>query len=270
VSFFRILRAFLRRDWAKARSYRLAFASQLIGVFFELSLFFFLGRIVDKADFTSSSSLDRGYFSFVVIGTTLLQLVTYNLLTFSSTIGSEQGTGSLEAVLATPPPPIQLLITGSAFAFIQLVITQLLTLGVAALFFGLRIDHGIIPILTALLTLIATVFFFGSVGLVVAAFTLVYKQGASSFVGFGTSILGLVGGVYYPLDVLPRPLRLVGEVLPFTWALAVFRAALIDGEVLTGRLILLVLASAVAVPIGVVCFRIGLDRARRDGSLGQY
>ena len=48
--------------------------------------------------------------------------------------------------------------------------------------------------------------------------------------------LALLGGVYFPLDVLPEPLRSLGNILPFTWGLDTIRSALLNGTVDAPRL----------------------------------
>lgn len=55
-----------------------------------------------------------------------------------------------------------------------------------------------------------------------------------------------------------------------TWALDVLRAALLEGNVELGRLMLLIGSAIVALPGSVALFRLAVDRVRHTGTLGQY
>lgn len=104
---------------------------------------------------------------------------------------------------------------------------------------------------------------------VLAAFTVVFKQ-TTTLLGLAVTILALLGGAYFPTDLLPAPLRIVGDLLPFTWGLDLMRSALLAGEFEAGRLALLYVVSGVMLPLALAVFSLALRRARRSGSLAQY
>ena len=56
VSWFGAFAAFLRRDWALAKSYRLSFVLELFGTFFSLALFFYLSKLIDGSEIARSRS----------------------------------------------------------------------------------------------------------------------------------------------------------------------------------------------------------------------
>ncbi|HLX87111.1 MAG TPA: ABC transporter permease, partial [Acidimicrobiales bacterium] len=89
----------------------------------------------------------------------------------------------------------------------------------------------------------------------------------TALVGSG---LSLVGGVYYPVQLLPHGLRAVADLLPFTWALDALRASLLQGQEPLARLGLLAGVAAVALPASLGLFSAALRRARRLGTLAQY
>src|SRR4051812_11791998 len=82
--------------------------------------------------------------------------------------------------------------------------------------------------------------------------------------------IGLIGGVYFPIAVLPGGLKFLASILPFTWALDLLRSALLNGEAHVGRLMALLAFDALALPAALVLFRAALQRARRTGTLAGY
>jgi ABC-2 type transport system permease protein len=80
----------------------------------------------------------------------------------------------------------------------------------------------------------------------------------------------LVSGVYYPLSVLPAPLRLLGEASPLTYTLQGVRACLLQGRHAgdeLGIIALLVAMGAVLIPAGLATFGLAERRAKRLGLL---
>ncbi len=92
----------------------------------------------------------------------------------------------------------------------------------------------------------------------------------TALLGLITTGLALLAGVYFPTEVLPGPLEVIAEALPFTWGIDVLRAALLQGEVAGARLGLLVGFAVVSLPLSLWLFGLSIDRARRQGSLTQF
>ena len=262
------LSAFVRRDFAVAQSYRLQFALESAGALIQLAMFYFLGRVVDDAR-PDIAGVDQGYFAFVVFGLALLTWLATALTSFSSTLRSEQVTGSLEALLATPPSPAILIIGTSAYSFIRSTILAVLYILFAVVVFGLRFSTHPAAIVTALFALFASLVLFSALGVILAAMTLIFKQ-TSALVGLATSGLALLGGVYFPLTVLPTPVRFLAELLPFTWALDVLRSALLRGDIDWVRIVELGVSTLVLMPVALWTLEKALQYARGAGSLGQY
>jgi ABC-2 type transport system permease protein len=80
----------------------------------------------------------------------------------------------------------------------------------------------------------------------------------------------LVSGVYYPISVLPGPLRAAGVVSPLTYMLSGLRDALLEtasvGSLLP-RIGLLLLIGVVLIPLGLWLFALAEHRAKRLGTL---
>jgi ABC-2 type transport system permease protein len=262
--------AFLRRDWTVARSYRLTFALNLWSSLFSLLLFFYLAKLVDEGSLGEGRDLfAHGFFAFVILGIALLQVVQTALNSFAGRVRQEQTTGTLEALLATPTSPSLIVLASAAYELLRALVQGLITLIAAVLIFGLHLEAGPAEIAVSIAALAAVIPIFAALGVVVAAFTVAFKQ-TLGITGVISSALGLLGGVYFPVDVLPGALETLGRALPFTWALDVIRSALLIGEIELVPLAGVVAAAPVALGGALLVFRLALDRARRDGSLAQY
>lgn len=82
-------------------------------------------------------------------------------------------------------------------------------------------DSGIVRLFLFFLGL---TFFAASIGMAVCA--LAFRFGGRAHVGATSivSILILVSGIYYPIEVLPRPLQFVASFIPLTYFLEYFRS----------------------------------------------
>ncbi len=101
---------------------------------------------------------------------------------------------------------------------------------------------------------------------------MVLKQGDPINWAF-SALSGLLGGVFYPITVLPQWLQMFSYILPITYSLNAMRLALLQGyslEALAPDIIALMLFSVVMLPFSIMAFRYAVRRAKVDGSLTQY
>lgn len=263
-----IVGSFVRRDWAIARSYRLPFVLELGSVFVSLVLFFFVGRLVDDKPLAQSPELREGYFAFVVVGLAVMRIAQSTFTSFSAKLRSEQTTGTLEALLATPAPPWVVILASAAYELIYATASAGATIA-AALLMGVRLHAGVALVVVVVLGVPAVVGLFAALGVAVAAFTMVFKQ-TTALLGLTTAVLAISGGVYFPLEVMPRGLEVAARFSPMTWGITMLRGGLLFGRVEWLELGLLAGFTAVALPLSLLLFRAAVDRCRRTGGLGHY
>ncbi|MBN1827098.1 MAG: ABC transporter permease [Candidatus Eisenbacteria bacterium] len=262
--------AFLRKDLQVTTSYRLAFGMQLLGIAFTLTLFYFLSKLIDQTMNPYLGKYGGDYFSFVLIGVALSNYLSTGLNAFSSRIRDEQVLGTLEAVLATPTRFSTYLLSSAIWSFLWASFQILIYLLLGVLFFGLEMEHPNLP--AALLFLGLTVIAFSSLGILAASFILVLKRGNPVNWVF-TSLSRLLGGVYYPVMILPAWLQKAAWVIPLTYALEGMRMALLTGAgigELKKELAALLIFTAAALLLGILSARFAIRKARQDGTLGQY
>jgi ABC-2 type transport system permease protein len=124
----------------------------------------------------------------------------------------------------------------------------------------------------ALLGLGLSVIAFASIGIIAASVIMVIKRG-DPVTTLIAAVSALVGGVYYPVEVLPPWLQIFSYLVPITYALRVMRYSLLVGASagdVAVDLLVLVGFCLLFFPLSLLMFRKAVDVARRDGSLAQY
>lgn len=261
--------AFVRRDLRIARSYRLALATQLAGAGTTLLSAGFLSRLV-PADQVALEPYGGEYFRFVLVGTAALAFFSTALGSFSTSLQQEQSLGTLEALLSSPRDDRVLLVCGAAwpclFAAAQLVVY----LALGALLFDAQLGTGNLALAGAVLLL--TLAAFGAVGLAGASVVVLTKR-SGAVLGLVAGAFALLGGVLYPISVLPGWLQAIARALPMAHGLDGVRLALApnpDTGAIAGDAAVLVGFTAVALPLALWSFAWAARRARRQGTLGLH
>jgi len=143
-------------------------------------------------------------------------------------------------------------------------------LGWGAILFGFPL-HGA-NWLGALLVLAASILAFSGFGILSAGYLLVFKRGNP----VNWAILGLssvVGGMMYPISVLPKWLQYVARLTPVTYSLEGMRAAILGHATLRELLPSiagLLLFAAILLPISFAIFSWALRRAKITGTLTHF
>ena len=270
-----ILWAFFRRDFLIQISYRLSFALSLLDMLPQLLMFFFVSKLVDGSTAASLAPYAGGYFPFVLVGVSLQRYLNLSLSSFSTSLRESQLTGTLEAMFATPTRAPLFLLGSTLYSFWFNSVNILLWLTVGALVFGAKLDWVHLPRVIPVLLL--TILAFSSLGVFSASFTMLFKRGdpVKTFVPMASYILG---GVYFPVSLLPGWLKKIALLVPTTSSLEALRSLLLSRDPAAGALDaggsspLLVLAvwTAIGLPLSVLCFSLALSRVRTKGTLGHY
>jgi ABC-2 type transport system permease protein len=261
--------AFFLRDMRLAISYKVGFASEIIGAVVGVILFFFLSEFFGPALAPSLAQYGGDYFPFVIVGIAFTSYLAVGLNGISGKIRDGQLMGTLELMLISPTRlPVTLLsstLWGHAMA----------TFGVGTYIVGallLGIDLRGANVGPALLALGIAVIGFNAIGLLAAAIVIVFKQGSPvSWLVSTASVL--LAGVLYPATVLPEALQRLSQLLPLTHALEIVRRSLLLGEgfeTLGPQFGGLLLLTAIYLPLGILACHLAVRIAQRDGSLSTY
>lgn len=261
-----VLWAFLARDALMAFSYRLSFAMQWMSLVLGILSMYFVSLMIGD-----NPMFDRygGYLPFAVIGAATSTFMLTGFNSFSTAIRSEQMMGTLESVLMTPVRLALVMIGSSLWSFVWTMINSTVTIAAATLLFGIELKGNI---LVAMLLLLLTTATFSCLGIVSAGFTMVFKRGDPLRFLVGT-LTYLVGGVLFPIEILPGWLQRVSALMPITYGLRGVRQILLTGgeftDVIPAVLFLLAFI-AMALPISLLLFAKAVNVARREGSLLHY
>jgi len=263
--------AFFRRDFQNQVSYRLSFVLQILGIFPIVLMFFFLSRLVDGNEISGVLRQYGGmYFPFVLIGISIQNYLTMAMNTFSASIRDSQLSGTLEAIMATPVSVPAFLAGSTAYSFVFNSFRILIYFGFGLLLFHFTLEWSRIPL--GLLIMILTITAFSSLGIFSASFIIFFKKGDP--VNWLVNVASwLLGGVYYPVAILPEWLQKIAFAIPMTHTLESFRLTLLGGQGLydiRNHMLALLAWTVIGLPLSCFCFNYALNRSRRQGTIGHY
>ncbi len=270
VNPLRIAWAFLKRDVHQEVSYRFSFLLQFFSVFFSVALFYFLASFLGDAAAPYLEPYGGDYFAFVLIGIAFAGYFGVGLSSFADSLRQAQTTGTLEAMLTTPTRLSTIIISSSLWSYLMTTIRVAMFLLIGAVFVNVNLGDGNYPL--AILVLILTIISFSSLGIIAASFIMVLKRG-NPITWLFSSTSNLLGGIYYPISVLPNWLLVLSYMLPITYALRAMRLALLQGasfEDVLVDILALTIFCVVLLPVSLFSFRYAVRKAKVDGSLTQY
>jgi ABC-2 type transport system permease protein len=270
MMFLKKAMAFLKKDLLNELSYKFAFAMQIFGIFLSVTMFYFLSLLFGNTSLPSLAQYGGNYFAFVLIGIAFSSYMGTSLNSMSNKIREGQIIGTLEALLSTQTGLTTIIVSSSLYSFLftSFQVVVYLVIGV----FIYQLDLSQANYLGGIIILLVSILAFSGFGIISASFIMIFKRGnpvASIFSGLSW----LLGGVYYPVEILPQWLESCSFLLPITYSLQGMRLALLKGaslfELLPNILSLLVFA-LIMLPVSLFAFRYSVRRAKRDGSLTQY
>ena len=262
--------AFLKRDFLEEASYKFSFVASVFGIFLSSATFFFISKLISP---NSTSVLDPyggDYFSFVIIGIAFSGLLTMFEKRLPGIIRQAQVTGTLEAILVSRTSIPVILFGSSLYYILFSVVSTVFHLTLAVTVFGMKIAKINWP--GALITFFLTFLCFLSIGILSACFILVYKKG-NPFSWIYGSVSGLLGGVFFPIKVLPAWIKWISYLLPVTYSLEGLRKSIITSSAFSEILPSIVALSIFALiffPLSLYLFRVALKKAKKDGTLIHY
>ena len=101
---------------------------------------------------------------------------------------------------------------------------------------------------------------------------MVFKRGDPIYWIFGTAS-AIIGGIYFPISVLPSFLQKCAALLPITHALEAMRLLLLRGyglEAVWPQIKILILFTLILTPLSMLSFKYAVKVAKKEGSLTQY
>jgi ABC-2 type transport system permease protein len=205
---------------------------------------------------------------YLVIGALVWNFLSVLFSEIANSVTWERWEGTIEASFMAPIRRVTYLLGMSAYAVTYALMRSAVVLAVVVLAFHVRLpqaDWG-----GAVAVFLAAGLPFTGIGLMTAVLPLLSAEKGAQTTQILQGVLLLVSGVYYPVSVLPTPLRILGELSPATYCLEAARAAVLGGEGILRLLPTvggLLLAGVVLVPAGFLVFAWGERVALRTGRL---
>ena len=210
----------------------------------------------------------RFYMTYLLIGALLWNYLSMLFDVLSETVSWERWEGTIEYTFMSPSSRVTHLLGMGFYAVVYGILQTAVTLGVCYLFFDL--DLGGANYWGALLILAVCSISLVGFGVVAAVLPLLSPEKGQQVSYIVSSVLLLVSGVYYEVDVLPGWMQAIATVSPVTYALQGSRAALLEGArvaELWGSIWPLLIMGAVFVPLGLYVFHLGERYAKKTGKL---
>jgi ABC-2 type transport system permease protein len=263
-----VILAIVRRDFLVTRSYRLPFVLDLVFGVLNLAVFYFISQTFEEAGATPTELQGApSYFAFAAVGIAITIVIDAATTSLASRIREEQLTGTLEALLVQPISPNEIAFGLAGFPFLFSMLRAVLYLVIAGVWLDVSLDQASwIGFVVVLVAIGAT---FSTLGILLGAIVLVIKRG-QVLVGMLIFGMGLVGGAFFPIEVLPGWLEPIGRIVPTRFAFDGVRHAVFQGTGWERDAVALALFSVFGIPIALWIFRGALALGRRTGSLTQY
>lgn len=262
--------AYMKKEFLIEMSYKFAFVFSLLGIFTSITTYFFIDRLFGRQMTPDLAPFGAPYFAYVLVGNAFLAYVGTAIGGISGRIAAEQTWGTLEVLFSTPTRLwvliLAMTIWNTSYASAEVVIYFF----VGGLGFGVDLSRINWGTLGSILGLVVVVF--NSIGLLEAACILVFKRGTVAAWAVN-GVWALLGGVFFPVTVLPTWLQRIAAWNPITHAIVGLQLAIYQGAPVTQlahELWMLGLFCVVLVPLALLSWGWALRRARVEGSLSLH
>jgi len=286
---FAALWAFGLREYRIWQSYRVNQVLWITNILVTTLLFFLLGKtIAGQAAHLLGAAYGMNYMSFVVIGVTVNVFINTNLSDPYIRIQRSYFNGTMDLFLLSPMSIYTPLLGLMTKSILDDYPRLFFTVGFGMLLFGATFNFGAWP-LAFLFTLLFLAAGFG-IGLLSASsfYLLNIKKGTEPIQFIIQQVLAtLLAGAYYPVTVLPKPLQWLACLIPHTYAFDALRRLLDPGAQASVPVLpiqqalpavspvlidggALLLLTVILLPLGILAYGWGIERARRNGTLTRW
>jgi len=265
-----VIAAFIRRDFLAESSYRLSFVLGALATLANLAIFYFIGELFGGSMARQLEPYGTGYFTYVFTSLAFFGYIGTGAGSYSERLRLEQMQGTLEATLSTPLGMLPFLAAMSAWNFLFATF-ELLVYALAGVFI-FKLDFSAANWPMAALVFALSTACFAALGMLSSCFVVLFKRG-NPVAWVLNNFEGLLGGIYFPVAVLPGWLASVSNLLPVTYAVRAFQLAVHKGAGLAelkGDLAVLFIFALVLIPASAWLFSLSVKRARKTGTLGSY
>ncbi|HUH17150.1 MAG TPA: ABC transporter permease [Methylomirabilota bacterium] len=213
------------------------------------------------------------FLQFLIVGSALWNVVFGVMAGLVQSILEDRERYRMMKYVVVTPTSLFPFLLGRSLARVAIsFVAVALTLAVGVIFLGVDLQPNLVVLVPAAILGILGVM---ALGIFMAGWCLQLRQEAWSYPEAIAGALYLVSGAIFPIDVLPSFLHPLAYVLPTTWWLEASRRGLVGhgspgqiGELGDGTvMLLLVVTTAIAIPLALAAFAWFMKRARQAGLL---
>ncbi|HEV2388549.1 MAG TPA: ABC transporter permease [Candidatus Acidoferrales bacterium] len=258
------------RDLLVARAYRSQFLFSVVNTLFGAASLYFLSQFVQSDKLARALPAGTTYLGFALIGIAVFDYMGAAINAFDSSLGEARLNRTLEALLVTEASLPVILLGSAIYPFVFTSVRTAVYLAWGVLLFHLQLGSANWP--GAILILSFSILAFIGLGILSTSYQMLFKRGnPAKWIFLGLS--GLLGGMMYPVRVLPPLLQDLARVIPLTYSLEGMRAALLDGASLARlgpQVAALAIFAAVLLPVSFAVFAWALRRTKVTGTLTHF
>lgn len=265
--------------WANFKiflSYRTWVIMETISTVASIAMYSFMGLQVDATRVVLAGYGEVDWLSFALVGVATANYLWMCVSRLSHSLQHEIREGTLEPIVTSLINMRSYIIGQSIRGFL---VSGYFMLGVMVVGIGvLRVPLIITleTILSFIAVILLMVLSYAGIGIMAAGLILVYKKGDPLTFLFA-SVTEFLGGVLFPLKYLENfpILYAMAWLMPYTYALDAARRILLNGATLLSPNVLLNIAvlivyTAVFIPLGLRVFKWGVNRIRYEGTVATY
>lgn len=262
--------AFILRDFRIETAYKFSFFMRVFESMSLLVFFYFLSEFISHSNSAAFSKNDFKYFPFVIIGLAFARYFDTTLRMFSESIRLAQVSGCLEAMLSSQTGCVLVVLMSALYGLISGAAQLIVVLLAGAYLFGADFSHMNIP--ATLVVFVLSIMTFVALGVLSAAAVVWLKKGDPITWLVGT-LGSIIGGAYFPIDVMPPWLQKVAVLIPISYSLDALRLTMLKGYsilMVAKPLTMLLAIATILLPVSLVIFVAVVRKGMREGTLMQY
>jgi ABC-2 type transport system permease protein len=212
---------------------------------------------------------------FLMVGTLVWHYLAMVFDLVSEAIQWERWEGTIEYTFMAPISRLTHLLGQAAFAVIYGVLHTSIIMGIVALFF--KVDLSNANVAGMLLIVVAGSMSFIGLGMFAAVLPLLSPEKGLQMTNIIKTVVLLVSGVYYPVEVLPAWMQPLAYISPAYYMLAGMRDALRNGTPLLANassqgllmpfIVPLLITGIITIPTGLYAFTRAEHYAKATGKL---
>jgi len=261
-------RAFVHMGWRAATSYPIGLVLTSLLSIVPIFTAYFINRLIQP----SNNSIGQEYFVFVALGVLAFIFVNRIIMDFTVELDSAIQQGRLEMFLIEPIPwralPVGLALWPAVLNVLIAALVLVLTIALGAHYRLAGVGPALVIVLLGVVSAIGIGILTGSVRVLAKK-----SDPVSALYNIATTVLA---GLWYPVGVLPKGLRLLAWSLPTMYANSGLRKAMmpharsIYGPNAVQAIVGLLVLNAILYPFALWLFGRSLNYGRKMGVLAGY